>query len=35
MQKYLWDLGWELGVAFCSTQLATKSQALPLDSVAM
>ena len=24
MQKYLWDLGWELGLAFCSTQLATQ-----------
>jgi hypothetical protein len=24
MQKYLRDLGWELGLAFCSTQLATQ-----------
>ena len=35
MQKYSWDLGWELGVAFRSTQLATQSQASPLESVAM
>jgi len=28
MQQYSWDLGWELGLAFCSTQFATQVPSL-------